>query len=347
MTLSATGVCVVIAAKDAADSIGRAVGSALAQQAVHEVIVVDDASSDSTAAAARVVDDGSRRLKVIRLEENRGPAAARNRALAVAEAPLVCVLDADDYLLPGRMDRLLAAADGEWDLLADDIVIVPQELQHVGVRLGAAGGQRATIRIGLEAFVRGNISRPGRPRGELGFLKPLIRRSFLDTYGLRYDESLRLGEDYALYLRALAAGARFHAVGACGYIAVERGNSISGRHSAADLHALAHFDAVCLTEFSSLSAGEHGALKAHLRATIDKAVHRDALDIKRTQGVASALLYLARHLASLPHVAAETLRAKRRALGERIAPRSAGKAASRVRLVGATGSAPHIALSQE
>ena len=45
------------------------------------VIVVDDASPDATADQARAGDDGSGRLKVMRLDVNGGPAAARNLAL--------------------------------------------------------------------------------------------------------------------------------------------------------------------------------------------------------------------------------------------------------------------------
>ena len=65
----------------------------------------------------------------------------------------------------------------------------------------------------------------------MGFLKPIIKREFLQSHALRYDETLRLGEDYALYTQALIAGARFCVVGARGYVAIQRGTSISARHT--------------------------------------------------------------------------------------------------------------------
>ena len=46
-------ICVVIAAKDASATIGRAVTSALAEPEVAEVIVIDDGSADATGPAAQ------------------------------------------------------------------------------------------------------------------------------------------------------------------------------------------------------------------------------------------------------------------------------------------------------
>ena len=115
-------------------------------------------------------------------------------------------LDADDYFLDGRLGRLLSAPR-TWDLIADDIVMVRgrEAASAAGLVTGPGRPQRLT----LATFVTGNIARPGASRRELGFLKPIMRRGFLDRQGLRYDPRLRLGEDYALYVEALAAGAVF------------------------------------------------------------------------------------------------------------------------------------------
>ncbi|WP_337184212.1 glycosyltransferase, partial [Shinella sp.] len=69
-------VCVIIAARNAEQTIGRAVRSALAEPEVDEVVVVDDASDDRTMAAAAAADDTTRRLDIIRFRTNRGPSAA-------------------------------------------------------------------------------------------------------------------------------------------------------------------------------------------------------------------------------------------------------------------------------
>ena len=100
----------------------RAIRSALREPQVAEVVVVDDGSTDGTAQRSREADDGSGRLKVHRLDRNRGPAFARNHAIAHSAAPLIAMLDADDFFLKGRFDGLLDGND--WDLVADNIVFI-------------------------------------------------------------------------------------------------------------------------------------------------------------------------------------------------------------------------------
>jgi succinoglycan biosynthesis protein ExoU len=311
MNIDDSDVCVIIAAFNAQETIGRAVNSALAQGHVREVIVADDASQDQTADRARQHDDGSGRLVVLTLRENKGPAFARNAALQSSKSPLVCTLDADDYFLPDRIARLLiAASTAQWDMIADDILIVPQIGQNLDFAVVNSTPPRLGKSIDLESFVRGNISHPRRPRDELGFLKPIIRRNFLTEHGLRYDERLHLGEDYALYARALIAGARFLLANSCGYIAIERHDSISSLHSAKDLANIAAFDAECLRGALPLSNRERKALAAHRAATLQKCDYRALLDYKRERGVFAALARLATTPNSIPYIAGETIKAR-------------------------------------
>ena len=227
------------------------------------VIVVDDASTDDTAdVVGRIALEYSGRVVVKRLERNYGPGAARNIGLGLSTAPWVAVLDADDFFLQGRMEQLLSYADDN-DFIADDLLQVDESDDGRQSRLFEALVDPR--QLNLEQFVLGNLSRPGRLRKELGFLKPLMRRSFLDQHSLRYDESLRLGEDYALYARALAMRARFIVIPACGYVSVVRSDSISGRHSLADLERFRDVNDE-LSGIPGLGAREKRALRCHYRS---------------------------------------------------------------------------------
>lgn len=253
---------VLIAAYRATDTIGLAVASALAEPEVGQVVVVDDASGDDTPAAALAVDDGSGRLTVLRQAVNQGPACARNRALAVLTTPWVCVLDSDDYFLPGRTARLLALTEDQ-DMVADALIKVAP-----GAKAPAPTTDARPERIDFETFVRGNVSRQGRDRQELGFIKPLMRTAFLRQHALTYDDSLRLGEDYAFYATALAHGARLLLTGSQGYVAVTRPDSLSGRHSEEDLRRLRDCDRD-IAAIRPLSRAESAALAAHA-ASVDQ-----------------------------------------------------------------------------
>lgn len=299
-------VCVIIAAYNAAATIGRAIDSALAQAEVAEVIVIDDASTDDTAATARRHDDASGRLVVTTLAVNVGPSRARNLAIAASRAQLLAILDADDFFLPGRFAALLAVPD--WDLIADNIVFV-DEAGAAHPDLAAIAAHRiAPRRLSAAAFVEGCISRRDRYKGELGFLKPVLSRAFLDAHGLRYAEEMRLAEDYDLYVRALIAGARWELSAGCHYVAVERGGSLSSAHGEREL-AMAEQAAGRLLD-AGTDPHLRRALRRHHAQIARKRRHRALLARKRAVGTLRALKEQADHPGHLVGMLADVVRDK-------------------------------------
>lgn len=262
--ISCPVVDVIIAAWNRSDTIERAVLSALAEPEVQRVIVVDDGSTDDTAARARQCDGASGRVLVRRLSSNCGPSHARNVALKLSTAPWVTVLDGDDFVLRGRYRALLSVVD-DWDFIADNLFEVEVEVDKIDMakaRPVTFNGSFAPRCLNLEMFALGNVTRRGHPRRELGFLKPLMRRDFLDRHGLRYDERLRLGEDYEFYARALALGARFVIMPSRGYVSVVRSDSISGQHTREDLERLRDSN-LELCKSKNLTVKERRALEQH------------------------------------------------------------------------------------
>lgn len=302
---SADRVCVIIAARNAERTIARAIQSALIQTEVAEVVVVDDASTDATAAVAAGCEDGSGRIKLIRLAENAGPSAARNRAIADSTAPYIAILDADDFLMPGRFAQMFAVSG--WDLIADNIAFIDESAVDHFAPGRIARFEPDPAVVDLATFIAGNISIPGKPRGELGFAKPVIRRSLLDQAEIRYDERLRFGEDFALYARLLAAGARFVTIRTCGYVAVVRNDSLSGRHRTQDLVALLDFD----DGFLRALAGEpRRVLEVHRARLAGNVHHRQILDLRQSAGRWRAAMHAARNPKLLPDLVVRVLRDK-------------------------------------
>ncbi len=88
-------------------------GSVFAQTCTDfELIVVDDGSTDDTLDALARVDDP--RL-VVASQPNAGPAAARNRGMAMARGAHVAFLDSDDLWYPGFLAAVATLLDAEAD----------------------------------------------------------------------------------------------------------------------------------------------------------------------------------------------------------------------------------------
>lgn len=297
-TASST-VSVIITAYEAASTIAGAVRTALAETETTEVIVVDDASEDNTVEAAKRAGQGDVRLKVVRCAINGGPAAARNRALAITTGDFIAVLDADDFILPGRFARLLAISDA--DMIADNILFVDEKSLPDDMP-PAPPVRPQVIDIDLVGFVRANHSVRGKKRQEWGFLKPIIRRAFLESQNLRYNETMRLGEDYDLYVRMLQKKARFRVSTEIGYAARWRYNSLSSRHSTADLQAL-HSAALAHLSVSGMDDITRTALSVHAKELKQRFLLRDFLDRRAEAGRIGALLSACRNPLTLAPIA--------------------------------------------
>ncbi|MEO3388963.1 glycosyltransferase family 2 protein [Mesorhizobium sp. CAU 1741] len=280
-------VVVIVAARNVEATIAHALSSALSQRQTAELIVVDDASTDRTSEVARGAEDGTGRLKVLTLDKQVGPSRARNIAIDASRANLIAVLDGDDVFLPGRFDWLLQ--DDGWDLVADNIVMYRSMETPLDTAVKASRGGASSSRpvLTLKRFVEGNIS-GFLPRRELGFLKPVMRRDFLDRAGLRYNEAIRFAEDYDLYCRALVAGARFTFDPRAGYGALVHSSSLSSTHSSSDLGGVIGIDERLLAS-ESLDPGSRDVLYRHLRQVTFKYHYRMLLDRRQKYGLASAV----------------------------------------------------------
>lgn len=202
-----TTVSVIIPARNAAPWIGNAIRSVAAQTRVaHEIIVVNNASIDDTCAIVRHLRTDLPQLGLISNPRDLGPAASRNVGINQASGEWIALLDADDWFSPTRLRHLtdLGARTGA-DIVADNQLFVQgQDEPPLRTLFPARDGRIETI--GLEAFLR-------RDRivkhGNLGLLKPIFRRAFLVSTGLRYDEdpAIIVGEDSLFYVSCLIAGA--------------------------------------------------------------------------------------------------------------------------------------------
>lgn len=166
----------------------RCVESVAAVGGVERIIVVDDGSPEP----ARV-DDA--RVTLVRNEVNAGPSAARNRGMAETRAPFVVLLDGDDRLLPGVREAVaLAERTG-----AAAVVSARTERQPDG----SVKERPAPMELAGKTLQRkGDVFRPIALFGASGVV---VSRAVIEA-GVRFDESLRHGEDREFLRRVAEVG---------------------------------------------------------------------------------------------------------------------------------------------
>ena len=269
-------VSVVIAAFNAQDSIGHAIESALAQRGVSvEVVVVDDCSSDRTVdIAARYPSD---LVRVVALEANRGPGGARNAGLDAAAGRWVAVLDSDDTIHPERLSRMVRRAEAAGGQIAVDNLEIVREGAGFGETMFAPAHLEALSHITLAQLIGASLL--FESTFSYGYMKPVFERRFLNDNRLRYDETLRIGEDYIFLASALARGGRCVVEPTAGYRYHIRDGSISRVLEPHHVEAMLRADAAFLRDHA-------------LDAAAQAAQARRTRSLRR----GASFLYLVRHL---------------------------------------------------
>ncbi|MGH7354696.1 MAG: glycosyltransferase [Candidatus Rokuibacteriota bacterium] len=186
--MTVPAVSVLMSVHNGAPWVRDAIASVLAQtERALELIVVDDGSTDDTAAVIAGATAGDRRVRVVR-QAHAGLTKALNRALALATAPLVARLDADDVALPERLARQRAFLDAHPDVgllgsACREVDTAGRELRVVSPPTDDAAIRRALIR--RNPFVHSSV---------------MLRRAVVTAAG-GYDESLAVAQDYDLWMR--------------------------------------------------------------------------------------------------------------------------------------------------
>lgn len=179
-------VSIIVPCYNAGELLFEAMESALAQTYGDvEIVIVDDGSTDGR--TREILDSASwPRTRIIR-QDNAGPAAARNRAVAAALGAYILPLDADDRIDPTYVEKAVAVLEAR----AEVGVVYCKAM-----RFGAESGPWHLPAYSLRELVIDNVI----------FVTAMYRREDWSAVG-GYNEVLRHGvEDYEFWVKIVGLG---------------------------------------------------------------------------------------------------------------------------------------------
>jgi glycosyltransferase involved in cell wall biosynthesis len=259
-------VSVIMANYNGAAHLADAIRSAQSQSLRDlEIIVSDDASADDSIAIVTGLMAEDPRIRLVRGCHSGGPAAARNRALALAQGEWIAVMDSDDLMHPDRLRALVEMARRDKaDMVADNLVEFDTSGSKPPHPLLSGRWAQEPFWVEICRYIQLNHLYGRGPA--LGYLKPLFRKTILTGPTAYYDETLRIAEDYHLVLRLLYAGRRMRVYPLPLYFYRKHSTSISHRLNERALEALKATDVRFLGTISRENQPVAKAVKRRLRS---------------------------------------------------------------------------------
>ncbi|HWJ80108.1 MAG TPA: glycosyltransferase family 2 protein [Niallia sp.] len=187
-------VSVIIPTYNVEKYIKQCINSVLAQTHKNlEIIIVDDCSADNTLKIVQSYADS--RINILINKENKGPSYSRNRAIEKAKGEWIAFLDSDDWWESTRIERLISVAEiNSIQMITDDINLIfegenkPWSTQLKNKKMN----DFQTMKLTPEFFINEDLG-----------MQPMIKRAILEENNIKFDEHLKYGEDFKLYLECL------------------------------------------------------------------------------------------------------------------------------------------------
>ena len=204
-------VSVIIPVFNAAKFVERAVKSALLQEEVKEVLVVDDGSTDDSRIIVQklILTDSRVRLFQHPGETNRGPGASRNLGLEKARMDYIAFLDADDVFVENRFGKTKAVfqgrpdTDGVYECLKNifsteevraRFMAQSKVLEYMSVKTEELPPEHLFERLVLD------------PEELISICALTLKMDFIKSNGLQFEESIRMAEEVGLIFECALKG---------------------------------------------------------------------------------------------------------------------------------------------
>lgn len=184
-------VSIIIPTYNRADVLAASIQSVLQQTYTDfELLIIDDGSTDNTDMVVESIDD--KRIRYLKMPENKGVAAARNEGIRQARYNYIAFQDSDDYWKPEKLEKQMNLLTQRSEI---GLLYCPYECQKAD----------GTIILVPDNNIppeekQGNIYPYMLLRNTIGTPCVLVRRQCLEKSGF-FCESLTCLEDWELFLR--------------------------------------------------------------------------------------------------------------------------------------------------
>lgn len=223
----------------------HAAESVLNQSEVTDLLVINNATDDQS--IEKLSKGALSSAKVVNTGRNLGPAGGRNLGIKKARSEWLAFLDGDDYWLPQRVEKMLAAVEADQSV---DVVFADALIEQ--------DGTLTKTRQSLLMPVPGNTN---------NMLEHLFKRNCINMCAVLmrtelakkvlFDEQLQSAEDYDFWLRVAATGAKFKYIDEPLVVYRRYGKSLSSNR----LHSVA-------STLKMLQKNEHLAVTATAQANL-------------------------------------------------------------------------------
>ena len=150
-----------------------------------EIIIVDDGSSDNT--VSLIDDQDNPAIRIIR-QENTGIAGARNRGIAEANGEYLAFLDHDDIFLPEKLQCQVELLDKD-----PELALVYSPVETFG---------NTDVKIPDYELISGDVFCSILEQNKIHSASCImIRRSFIEKYGILFRQEFAPCDDWDFYLR--------------------------------------------------------------------------------------------------------------------------------------------------
>ncbi|WP_196801526.1 glycosyltransferase family 2 protein [Pseudobutyrivibrio ruminis] len=222
-------ISVIVPVYNVKDCLGRCIESVISQTYQNwELLLIDDGATDGSGELCDQYEQIDYRIKVYH-QKNQGVSVARNRGIDLARGEYICFIDSDDSIETEMFEKLKNAIVHDscdfvmcgFKRIYDERIenqIYPESILHGSKEIGM--------------FIQNNylkwlISSPcGR----------LYKRSLIDK--LRYDESMKLGEDLHFNIRYFQKCNTVTVIESPLYLYYDYGNSLTHRYIKGNYEAI-------------------------------------------------------------------------------------------------------------